>query len=170
MASTRRTWLWVIFGVVICIALFGVALVGGGIYMVSKHVKTELVGRAAAEEQFVRQRERFAGQEPLIEMKGEFNDQQVRVHRPTGETRKSELQTMRVMVYDAHDGRIVHVDLPFWLLRLMPSGRMSEVSGAGSGFSFESGHITVDDLERHGPGLIMDARDNKNAQILIWTE
>ena len=92
------------------------------------------------------------------------------MHRPTGASRKSELQTMRVMVYDAHDGRIVHVDLPFWLLRLMPSGRMSEVSGAGSGFSFESGHITVDDLERHGPGLIMDARDNKNAQILIWTE
>ena len=77
---------------------------------------------------------------------------------------------MRVLVYDAHEGRIVHVDLPFWLLRFMPSGRMSEVSGAGSGFSFESGHITVDDLERHGPGLIMDARDNKDAQILIWTE
>ena len=48
MASTRRTWLWIIFGVLICIALGGVALVGGGIYMVSKHVKTELVGRTSA--------------------------------------------------------------------------------------------------------------------------
>ena len=170
MASTRRTWLWVIFGVFICIAVCGVALVGGGIYMVSKHVKTELVGRTSAEEQFVKQRERFAGQQPLIEMTGNSDDREVKVHRPAGTARKSELQTLRVMVYDAHDGRIVHVDLPFWLLRLMPSGRMSEVSGAGSGFSFESGHITVDDLERHGPGLIMDARDNKNAQILIWTE
>lgn len=56
MASTRRTWLWIIFGVLICIAVCGVALVGGGIYMMSKHVKTELVGRASAEEQFVRQR------------------------------------------------------------------------------------------------------------------
>jgi hypothetical protein len=170
MASTRRTWLWVIFGVVIFMALCVAAAVGGGIYMVSKHVKTELVGRTSAEEQFVRQRERFAGQQPLIEMTGESGDQEVKVHRSAGAARKSELQTLRVMVYDAHEGRIVHVDLPFWLIRLMPSGRMSEVSGAGSGFSFESGHITVDDLERHGPGLVMDARDNKDAQILIWTE
>ena len=70
MASTKRTWLWIIFGILICIALGGVALVGGGVYMVSKHVKTELVGRISAEEQFVRQRERFAGQQPLIEMSG----------------------------------------------------------------------------------------------------
>ena len=68
---------------------------------------------------------------------------------------------MRVLVYDAHEGRLVHVDLPFWLLRLVPSGRMSKVSGAGSEFSFESGHITVDDLERHGPGLILDARETR---------
>ena len=170
MASTRRTWLWIIFTVLICIALGGVALVGGGIYMMSKHVKTELVGRTSAEEQFVRQRERFAGQQPLIEMTGDFGDQQVKVHRAGEAAPKSELQTMRVLVYDAHEGRIIHVDLPFWLLRFMPSARLGEVSGAGSGFSFESGHITVDDLERHGPGLVMDARDNKDARILIWTE
>jgi hypothetical protein len=170
MASTRRTWLWIIFGVLICIALCGVALVGGGIYMMSKHVKTELVGRASAEEQFVRQRERFAGQQPLIEMTGEFGDQEVKVHRSGEAAPKSELQTMRVLVYDAHEGRIVHVDLPFWLLRFMPSARLGEVTGAGNGFSFESGHITVDDLERHGPGLVLDARGSRDAQILIWTE
>jgi hypothetical protein len=170
MASTRRTWLWILFGVLICIAVCGVALVGGGIYMMSKHVKTELVGRASAEEQFVRQRERFAGQQPLIEMTGEFGDHDVKVHRSAEASRKSELQTLRVLVYDAHEGRIVHVDLPFWLLRFMPSARLGEVTGAGSGFSFESGHITVDDLERHGPGLVLDARGSRDAQILIWTE
>jgi len=62
------------------------------------------------------------------------------------------------------------VDLPFWLLRLVPSGRLGNVSGSGSDFSFESGRITVDDLERHGPGLILDSKDSRNAQILIWTE
>jgi hypothetical protein len=170
MASSRRTWLWVIFGVVICVAICGVALVAATAYMVSKHVKTELVGRTSAEAQFLQQRERFAGQQPLIELKGDPEDHDVTVHRPGPDAHRAELQTLRVMVYDAHDGRIVHVDLPFWLLRLMPSARMSEVSGAGSGFSFESGHITVDDLERHGPGLIMDARDKRNAEILIWTE
>jgi uncharacterized protein YneF (UPF0154 family) len=170
MASTKRTWLWIIFGVVLCIALGVAGLVAGGVYMVSKHVRTELVGRISAQEQFVNQRDRFTGQKPLIEMSGEFGDHKVTVHRNGDGAPKTELQTMRVLVYDAHEGRLVHVDLPFWLLRLVPSGRLGNVSGSGSDFSFESGRITVDDLERHGPGLILDAKDSRDAQILIWTE
>jgi hypothetical protein len=169
-ASTKRTWLWVVFGVLICLAIAGVALVGGTAYVVSKHVKTELVGKISAEEQFVRQRERFAGQQPLVEVRGDPRDQQALVHRPPEGAHRAELQTMRVLVYDAHAGRLVHVDLPFWLLRLMPSGRLGNVSGAGGDFSFDSGRITVDDIERHGPGLILDARDSRDAQVLIWTE
>jgi uncharacterized protein YneF (UPF0154 family) len=170
MASTKRTWLWIIFGIVLCIALGVAGLVAGGVYMVSKHVRTELVGRISAEEQFVRQRDRFSGQKALIEMSGDVGDHRVTVHRNGDGASKTELQSMRVLVYDAHEGRLVHVDLPFWLLRLVPSGRLGNVSGSGSDFSFESGRITVDDLERHGPGLILDAKDSRDAQILIWTE
>lgn len=169
MASSKRTWLWVIFGVLVSIGICGVALVGGTAYMVSKHVRTELVGKASAEEEFVRQRERFAGQQPLIEMRGEFGDHEMKVHRAGSDARRTELQRMRVLVYDANQGRLVRVDLPFWLLRLAPSGRLGNVSGA-EGFSFDSGRITVDDLERHGPGLVLDGRDGRDAQILVWTE
>jgi hypothetical protein len=169
MASTKRTWLWIIFGVIGFIAVGLVALVGGGAYVVSRHVKTELVGRISAEEQFVRQRARFAGQQPLIEVEGaDRADIQARINRQAEGAPKVELQTMRVLVYDAHEGRLVHVDLPFWLLRLMPAGRLGSVSG---NFSFNSAdRVTVSDLERHGPGLVLDARDSRDAQILIWTE
>jgi hypothetical protein len=170
MASTKRTWLWIIFGIIGLMALGLVALVGGGAYVVSRHVKTELVGKISAEEQFVRQRARFAGQQPLIEVQGaDRADMKASIHRQAEGAAKVELQTMRVLVYDAHEGRLVHVDLPFWLLRLMPSGRLGSVSG--SNFSFNSAdRVTVDDLERHGPGLVLDARDSRDAQVLIWTE
>ena len=168
MASTKRTWLWIVFGVLAFLAVCVVALVGGTAYVVSKHVRSELVGRASAEQQFFRQRERFAGQEPLIDVNGaDTTDAQVTVHRPREGAQRVELQTMRVLVYDSHQGRRVHIDLPMWLLRLMPSRRLGSVSGD---FSFDSGHITIDDIERHGPGLILDARDNRDAQVLIWTE
>ena len=54
----------------------------------------------------------------------------------------------------------------------MPSARLSEVSGAGSGFSFESGHITVDDLNAMtaGVGGAMVVAWLMVPQILIWTE
>lgn len=169
MASTKRTWLWVIFGVAICIAVAFVALVGGTVYMVSRHVKTELVGKNTAEQQFLQQRGRFAGQQPLIELRGASGDEQPTIHRRPESARKADLQSIRVLVYDSHDGRLVHIDVPFWLFRLMPSGR---VGSFGSNFNFESSgvRLTADDLERHGPGLILDATDRRNAQVLIWTE
>ena len=169
MASTKRTWLWIIFGVAICIAVAFVALVGGTVYMVSRHVKTELVGKNTAEQQFLQQRERFAGQQPLIELQGDIGDERPIIHQRSENARKVDLQSIRVLVYDSHDGRLVHIDVPFWLFRLMPSGR---VSSFGTSFNFESSRVrlTVDDLERYGPGLILDATDRRNAQVLIWTE
>jgi hypothetical protein len=169
MSSKKRTWLWIIFGVLICLALGVIGLFAAGAYMVSRHVRTELVGRVSAQEELIRQRDRFAGQKPLIELTGDARDHQVIVHR-NPESARTELQTMRVLVYDRHEGRLVHVDLPFWLLRLVPSGRIGNVSGRNSGFSFESSRLTVDDLERHGPGLILDLNDEEDAQVLIWTE
>jgi hypothetical protein len=169
MAATTRTWLWIIFGVIGFVAICLVALVAGGAYVVSRHVKTELVGKISAEEQFVRQRARFAGQLPLIDVqRADSDDVEAKVRRPAEDARRVELKTMRVLVYDSHDGRLVHIDLPFWLLRFMPPGSLNKTGG--SDFSFDSGHVTIDDIERHGPGLILDARDSRDAQILIWTE
>ena len=169
MASTKRTWLWIIFGIAICIAVAFVSLVGGTVYMVSRHVKTELVGQSDAEQQFLKQRARFAGQQPLVEFRGDVANERPIVHQPPGGARKAELQYMRVLVYDPHAGRLIHIGLPFWLFRLMPSGR---VGSFGTNFDFNSNRarVTVDDLERRGPGLIVDATDSRSARVLIWTE
>jgi hypothetical protein len=169
MASTKRTWLWIIFGIAVCLALAFVALVGGTVYMVSRHVKTELVGKNNAEEQFLQQRARFAGQQPLIELQGDPGDQRAIFHRRSENAGKADLQSIRVLVYDSHGGRLVHIDVPFWLLRVMPAGR---VGSFGTNFNFESSRVrlTVDDLVRYGPGLILDGTDSRDARVLIWTE
>jgi hypothetical protein len=167
MAATKRTWLWIVFGIAICVALCFVALVGGGVYFVSQHVKTELVGRMTAEEQFQSRRQQFAGQQPLIELeRSDTADVETRVNRSPESAPKVELKNIRVLVYDGHEGRLVHVELPFWLMRLMPGS----LNNAGSNFSFDSSHITTADIERHGPGLILDAKDSQGAQVLIWAE
>lgn len=35
---------------------------------------------------------------------------------------------------------------------------------------FESGDLTFEDIERNGPGLILDAVDARGAQVLVWAE
>jgi hypothetical protein len=52
------------------------------------------------------------------------------------------------------------VEIPIWLIRF------------GSSISFvpEMGHVTMEDLERHGPGLIVNGTGDDGEQILVWIE
>jgi len=176
MASKTPTWVWVVFGILGFFVLLCIAVVGGGIVMFRQHVHTEAVPKQAAVQEFERQRTRFAGQQPLIQVaKAEDNDSKVVVHRPPGTAaRHPNLQAIRVLSYDERNGRMLNVDVPIWLARWAlrnrgESGR-GHVTFGNSSVEFESGDLTFEDIERHGPGLILDAVDTRGAQVLVWAE
>ena len=74
------------------------------------------------------------------------------------------LEALRVLAYDPDAEKLVHVSIPFWLLRLAPSGkRMSFLSDNGVDFDSDRVHLTLDDIERRGPGLILDQKDLHDA-------
>jgi hypothetical protein len=74
-------------------------------------------------------------------------------------------------VYDDNDGRLVSMSIPFWLVRRMPGRRLSFPNGTGVSFDSQDGvRLNAADLERMGPTLILDQRDDRGAQILVWTE
>jgi len=176
MASKTPTWVWVVLGIVGFCVLAVVALVGGSILMVRSHVHTEYAEKQTAEQEFARQRARFAGQQPLIELRKTVNeDDKMVVHRPPESApRRTDLQTIRVLVYDNREGRLIHIDVPLWIARLVPSNRdrsgRGRVSFGNESFDFESGNLTLDDVERHGPGLVVDGIDSRGAQVLVWAE
>ena len=85
MASKTPTWVWVVFGILGFCALIFIALVGGTIFMFRQHVHTNAVPKQTAQQEFDRQRNRFAGQQPLVQVaKADGNDSKVVVHRPSG--------------------------------------------------------------------------------------
>ena len=176
MASKTPTWVWVVLGIVGFFVLACAVLIGGSILMVRRHVHTEFAEKQTAEQEFARQRARFAGQQPLIELKKTVNeDDKMVFHRPPeSAARRTDLQTIRVLVYDNREGRLIHIDVPLWVVRLMPSNRdrsrPGRISFGGDSFDFESGNLTLDDVERHGPGLVVDGIDSRGAQVLVWAE
>lgn len=167
MASTKRTWLWVVLGVMGTIFLLVVLVIGGAIFEFRRHVKNELVETAVAEQEFTRQRETFRGQQPLIEFVGrEQGDDEARVHRPPASAPRVRIQSLRVLVYDLAGGHLIHADIPGWLLRAMPYSRAGVF---GPDDEFVKHRITIEDLERHGLGLVLDGH-NRNTRILVWSE
>ena len=169
MASNKRTWLWVILGVLGTLFVLGVVFVGGAVYMFRTHVHNEPLEAATAERQFEEQRARFKGQQPLVEFVGDDqNDDQATVHRPEPGAPRVKINAIRVLIYDLRQNHLIHVDIPGWLVRMMPENGNGRFAFQGEE-QFARHRITIDDIERHGYGLIVDGH-NPNTRILIWSE
>ena len=166
--SSRRTWVSVLIASVIIIGVVAVAAIGGTAYFIYRHVNTEFTQSANAQRQFVDARARFAGQQPLIEMRR--GDEPVLHREVVTASRPGRIETLRVLAYDEHGGKLVNVSIPMWLLRMFPSKRMSFLSDNGIDFDSDRVHVTLEDLERRGPGLVLDQADRRGSQVLVWTE
>jgi hypothetical protein len=170
------TWVWVVLGIVGLFVVVFVVLVGGGIYMFRQHVQTEAASTQDVQQEFEQARKRFAGQQPLVEIREtDTEKRQVVVHKPpeTAE-RPTTLQSIRVLAFDPHEGRLVRVDVPVWLARMMMSDRggsgRRRIAINGDNIEFDAGDLTFEDVERNGPGLIVDVGDGRGSQVLVWAE
>jgi hypothetical protein len=161
----KRNWVLIVFA---AIGLFFVLTIGGcfvAIAMFRQNMTITEMNPDSAESEFAKVRAKFAGQKPLIEMvdrRPRFDDSRPRPESPAPVT------TMRVMAWDDDEEQLVTFALPFWLLRLKPGPIQLSAYSAGwddRGFSFR-----VEDLEKYGPGLLLDLSEEREGRVIIWTE
>ena len=165
MAGKVKTWVWVVVGIVVFGILGVIAMAAAGLWFVKSHVNIQSTTTAVAAADFQTVRARFPNQKPLIELDERGNFLHANVDRPAGSTRP---QTLNIMAYDPDDQKIVRLDLPFWLLRLKMQGTRIDV-GSGN-VDLAKLRLTVEDLERFGPTLILDQKDGEGARVLIWSQ
>lgn len=170
MAASRKTWISIVVASVIIVCLLALAVVGGVAFFIYRHVDSTFTNEINAREEFVAARQRFAGQPALIEMRGGHEPVLHRdlIKNGPGSTRK--LERLRVLAYDDDAGKLVRVSIPFWLLRMFPSKNLSLLNDEGIDIDTDRVRLTLDDLERRGPGLIFDHRDRRGSLVLVWTE
>jgi nitrate reductase NapE component len=168
--SNRRTWVSVLVAGIIIVGILAIAAVGGTAYFFYRHIHTQFTAPENADAEFAQTRARFAGQQALIEIR---HDDEPILHRelvPKAGAAARPLISLRVLAYDTRARKLVHVSIPFWLLRMAPSKRMSFLNDNGIDFDSDRVHLTLEDLERRGPGLILDQADRRGSQVLVWTE
>jgi hypothetical protein len=168
--STRKTWVSVLIAAVIVVGVLAVSAVGGTAYFIFRHVHTQETPPENAEQQFQQARARFAGQQPLIELR-KGTDEPIFHREIIPKTMPAaKLDTLRVLAYDTRANKLVNVSIPMWLLRLAPSDKFSFMRDNGIDFDSDRVHMTLEDLERRGPGLLLDQADRRGSQVLVWTE
>jgi hypothetical protein len=166
MAVRLKTWIWILVGFVGLGIVCVVAMAGAGFYFFSRHFDTKVVSRETASSEFERVKVQFTGQKPLIELdeRGQFLRANAdRAARP--DARRPD--QLYVLAFDPDDERIVKVTIPFWLLRFKPR---ATVDFNGGRLELEDLKLTVEDLERFGPTLIVDHKSTRGERVLVWSQ
>ena len=178
--SSRKSWIVVALSVTAVLVSLGVVAVVGGVLYFRTHVTSEEMSAASAARELETARARYAGQRPLIEFRGTG----AIVHRdPSAPARP--LKSLHVLVYDPREEELTRGEFPVSAVRIASIGGRIKLMGLGL-IGTDSDHLTFEDLERHGPGLILDSSGSEmgalvvsdatigtatgGVRMLIWTE
>jgi hypothetical protein len=162
----KRTWIWIVVGVFV---LFGFVAIGGIIVAVSffrQNLSVTQTAEDAATRQFDEVRNRFPGQQPLIQLVD--GRPQYVAERGSQSAQQKSLTTLHVIAFDRDEGNLVTFSLPFWVLR-MKSGPI-RISAYQQGWDDRGVSFRVEDIEKHGPGIIVDATEPGEGRVIIWAE
>ena len=175
--TKRWSIVWKVTGILV--ALLAV-LIGLGIVLVSMYSHMETTDAASAAREFQVVRAQLAGQVPLLELRG---IQPPVFHRDGTSGRP--VTALHALVYDPRDRSLRRWTIPIGAIRVVTLGgyiRLMDFGMPGD----NRARLTLEDLERRGPGLVVDASGEAvapiaagaalvgssaaNAQLLMWTE
>jgi hypothetical protein len=167
ITRTRAGGIWtsILVGIAIVFAMVLMTAIGLGVYVAHRYTATRFMPAPEARFAFDEALAAVTTREPLVEV----DDAEIVVHR-TPDRPPRELHAMHVLGYDPAVRKLVNVTIPGWLLRTAGRGRARlKISETGI-VRRPDGEIGLDDLERHGPGLVLDSTDLNGRRLLVWTE
>lgn len=159
----KLTWLWILLGVFGFFIVAGIGTAVFAVYWLGSHMEFVESPAPEAAKTFDEVRAKFPGQQPLLQ----FKDGEPRALTDTAPS-SVRLTTLHILAFDDGEGRLVRVDVPFWLLRLK-SGPIS-FSSYADGFDDRRVRLSVEDIERRGPGIVLDLVEPNQGRVLIWAE
>jgi len=157
-------------GLVVAVAVLGV--VGAGTWFVLSHRDAAATSAEFAEVEFSQLRARFSSAQTLLDMtRREAADT---AFRADGQT---PLRSFHTVIFDTRGGqRMVRIDVPYWFARRF-AGRARQFVWLGqltflddTEFDPEPIRLSLDQLERRGPGLVVDYRHPGGGQFISWVE
>lgn len=157
-------WAQVLIGVAIVAVFLGIGAIIAVTAYFSQNVVVNTSNAREADDEFEKVRQRFKGQLPLVELK-----EGVAVRsNPRANTSGGQLSTLHILAWDSDDEKLAAVNVPWWVIRLK-SGPI-RFSSYSAGFDDEGVRLTPEDIERGGPGIILEATGRHGERVLLWAE
>ena len=162
----KRSWIPIVIGIFVLFAVVAVGAIVLTAMWFRQNMSVTRSSQDAATQQFEDVRRRFHGQEPLIQLVD--GRPQYAASRVSEAVARTPLTSVHVIAYDRDEGNTVTFSLPFWLLRLK-SGPI-RISAYQQGWDDRGVSFRVEDIEKHGPGIIVDITEQDEGRVLILAQ
>ena len=168
MAATRRKWVVIAFGIAVLLVFIGIGAIIAVTAWVQQNLESRTSTDAEAQAEFENVRKQFPGRAPLLEIR-DGRPAYGPGHSAPATGTPGSLSTLHVLVWDRREERLARFAIPFWLLR-MKSGPI-EFGSYASGLDDNHVNLRPEDIERHGPGIILDTElEREHTYVLLWAQ
>ena len=158
-----RPWVKVAIGGGALIAVAFAALAGTSAYLVLRHMDKRAGGEAEAVQVIDAVKTRFGSRPPLVEI-ADPRRADIRIYRST-EPSPAPVETIHIVNWKSETGELVRADVPLWLMRFSSVNILSKLGLTPAKF-----RLTVGDVERYGPGIVVDYGSPGAFRLLIWVD
>ena len=172
MTLRRATWRSGLRAIGICAALLVFSAVTAAVWFVVRHRDARSATASAASVEFEHLRSRFTGEQPLLDMR-------VRTAQPGAAAAplRAPLRAFHTVVFDTRGrDRLVKITVPYWLGRRYARhdgtfawlGELTFLDDTE--FDPERIRLSLAEIERRGPGLLVDYRHPGGGQFMAWVD
>ena len=158
-----RTWVKATLGGVALIVVALVALGATGAYFVLRHMEKRAGSESEAVKAIDTVKVRFGSRPPLIEIIDPQNAE-IRINRPV-EASTLRVDTIHVISWKNDPAELSRADVPLWLMRFSTVNIASQL-----GIAPEKFRLSVGDVERYGPGIVVDYGSPGGLHVLVWVD
>lgn len=168
MAKKRR-WVLIAFGVAVLVVFVGIGVVVGITVWFQQNMQVQGSTDRDAQTEFETVRKKFGGREPLLELRSgipQYTSAAATSRANAGEG--AHLDTLQVLVWDPDEERLARISLPFWLLRMKSDP--IRIGSYASGLDDGGVDLRAEDIEKYGPGVILDTATADGQRVLVWAQ
>jgi len=158
-----RKWVKVTIGGVALVVLVLAALGGTAAYYVMRNLEERPAGEAEAVKLIEGVKARFGPRPPLIEV-ADPRRADVRINR-AADASATRVDTIHVLNWKSETSELSRVEMPLWLMRFSSINLASNLNIIPAKLS-----LTVADVERYGPGIIVDYGSPGTSRVLVWVD
>jgi hypothetical protein len=158
-----RTWVKATLGGLVLIAVVLGVVAGTGAYFVFRNMEKRAGTELEAVQAIDVVKARFGSRAPLVEIV-DLQRGDIRINHSV-DASAARVDTIHVINWKKDTGELARTEVPLWLMRFSTVNILSKLGIAPAQF-----RLTVNDIERYGPGIVVEYGSPGTFRILLWVD